>query len=76
MATLAEQLAATNAQIAAQAGRFSISFYTIKDHLRDPNAPYFASANMISSGNAIPPVVPERKAQSDLALPGQDDPTP
>lgn len=54
--TLAEQNAALEAMLDAARGRFFCPVYTIKDHYRDPNAPYFASAVMIGSGNAAAPV--------------------
>ena len=74
--TLAEANAALDAYLAKQAGRFAVSFYVIHDHFRDPNAPYFASANMISSGMATPPVIPMMKNQDILAVPGGAEPLP
>jgi len=41
----------------SQAWRFQVSFYTIHDHLRDPDYPYTVSAAYIGSANSNPPVV-------------------
>lgn len=59
--TLAEELAALEARLAVERRRFCVEFYTIHDHLRDPNYPYTTSASMISSGNANAAVIAVKK---------------
>lgn len=52
-----EKLEQLEAELDKARNRFQPFFYTIKDHLRDPNYPYEVSASLISSGFANAPVI-------------------
>ena len=57
-------------ELEAYRRRFAVEFYTIKDHLRDPNYPYTVSAGFISSGRANAAVIPVKKlGEGGTALP-------
>lgn len=73
---LADDLAKLEKDLEVSRRRFCVNFYTIHNHLQDPNAPYFVSADLISSGSANPAVILVGKAQSILAIPGAAQPLP
>ena len=63
------ELEKLEAQLVIARQRFGVCFYTVKKMQQSPNAPYFVSANLISSGYADAKLTPGKNTIGVIYVP-------